>query len=76
MEDSYNKFPLWRLTAAERDIAQLALDGCNNKEIAAQLHKSVNTVKHQLTSVYSKLGISDRGKRLRKTLGSAVQAAV
>ncbi len=76
LDDSYNKIPLWRLTAAERDIARLALDGCNNQEIAAQLHKSVNTVKHQLTSVYSKLGINGRGKRLRNSLGSGVPVAV
>jgi DNA-binding CsgD family transcriptional regulator/transposase len=76
VDDSYNELALWRLTTAERDIARLALDGCNNREIAAQLHKSVNTVKHQLTSVYSKLGINGRGKRLRNSLGSGVQAAV
>lgn len=52
----------WRLTAAERDLAQLASMGHSNSEIAARLSKSVNTVKHQLTSIYAKLGIDNPRK--------------
>jgi DNA-binding CsgD family transcriptional regulator/transposase len=54
---------LWRLTAAERDLVQLASLGYNNAEIAIRLSKSVNTVKHQFTSIYSKLGVESPRKR-------------
>jgi DNA-binding CsgD family transcriptional regulator/transposase len=61
---------MWRLTSAERDLVQLASAGLSNKDIAVQLHKSINTVKHQMTSVYSKLGINGRGKRLVNSLAA------
>jgi DNA-binding CsgD family transcriptional regulator len=54
---------VWRLTPAERDLVQLASLGCNNSEIATKLSKSVNTVKHQFTSIYSKLGVESPRKR-------------
>ncbi len=65
---------LWRLTAAERDLMELASTGCNNGEIAVRLHKSVNTVKHQLTSIYSKLGI-DGSRRRRLEIIRTVSAS-
>jgi DNA-binding CsgD family transcriptional regulator/transposase len=46
----------WRLTSAERELVQLASLGYDNTEIARRLNKSVNTVKHQFTSIYRKLG--------------------
>lgn len=49
-----------RLTSAERELARLAMMGASNLQIAAQLHKSVNTIKHQLTSIYNKLGLQNR----------------
>ena len=61
---------LWRLTAAERDLLELASSGYNNGEIAARLHKSVNTVKHQLTSIYSKLGINGSRRRRFEIIGT------
>jgi len=65
---------LWRLTAAERDLLELASTGCNNGEIAVRLHKSVNTVKHQLTSIYSKLGIDGSRSRRLKIIGTKAVA--
>lgn len=47
------------LTKRERLIAELAPHR-SNIEIAAQLHLSVRTVEHHLSSVYGKLGISGR----------------
>jgi DNA-binding CsgD family transcriptional regulator/transposase len=61
---------LWRLTAAERDLFELAATGSNNGEIAARLHKSVNTVKHQLTSIYRKLGINGSRRRRFEIMGT------
>jgi DNA-binding NarL/FixJ family response regulator len=48
------------LTAAEVRILQLIADGNANKEIAAQLNLSEPTVKGQVRSILSKLGVKDR----------------
>lgn len=48
------------LTPAERRVAELAASGLSNKEIAAQLVVSVNTVEGQLSRVYDKLGVRSR----------------
>ena len=50
------------LTPLEWDVVGLAALGWSNKEIAAHFAISVNTVKHQLTSSYQKLGISKRSE--------------
>ena len=49
-----------QLTVRESEIAELASGKLTNKEIAAQLHISENTVKTTLKRVYQKLGISGR----------------
>jgi DNA-binding CsgD family transcriptional regulator len=48
------------LTPQERAVADLARAGRTNKEIAAQLYLSVNTVETHLAHVYRKLGITRR----------------
>jgi DNA-binding CsgD family transcriptional regulator len=52
--------PVGSLTPQEQTVANLARDGRTNKEIAAQLYLSVNTVETHLAHVYQKLGISRR----------------
>lgn len=49
-----------RLTPREREIVQLLGKGASNKEIANQLTVTEKTVKAHLTSIFRKLGISDR----------------
>lgn len=56
----------YQLTRAERDIVELLLKGWSNKEIAFSLHKSVRTVKTQLTSVYKKCEVRGRSQLLAK----------
>ena len=51
---------LQRMTAAERAVAIVLLDGLSNQEIADQLGKSVPAVKFLLHSIYSKSGVSNR----------------
>ena len=48
------------LTKREHEIIGLLAQGYKNKEIAARLYISDITVRHHLTSVYSKLEVSDR----------------
>ncbi len=49
-----------RLSDRERQIAVLVSQGLKNKDIAAQLNISENTVKRHLQSVFNKTGARDR----------------
>jgi two-component system nitrate/nitrite response regulator NarL len=48
------------LTAREREVIALVSEGLKNKIIGERLFISETTVTHHLSSVYSKLGVSDR----------------
>ncbi len=48
------------LSTMEFSIAMLAGEGWTNKEISAHLGISVNTVKHYLTDIFSKLNVKKR----------------
>ena len=48
------------LTHREREIIQTIAKGYRNKQIAAELCVSEATVRHHLSSIFSKLGVSDR----------------
>ncbi|KAA2262671.1 AAA family ATPase [Solihabitans fulvus] len=50
------------LTAQERRIAERAVGGNTNRQIAEELFLTLRTVEHHLTSVYRKLGISGRAE--------------
>jgi DNA-binding CsgD family transcriptional regulator len=51
---------LHRMTAAERAVAMVLLDGLSNQEVADQLAKSVQAVKFLLHRIYQKTGVSSR----------------
>lgn len=57
------------LSDAEMRVAQLAVGGCSNRQIASRLFVTVSTVEQHLTRVYRKLGI-----RRRMDLVGALQA--
>lgn len=50
----------YKLTQRELDIITEIVDGRTNQEIAAKLSISVQTVKHHLTSIFSKVGVNNR----------------
>ena len=61
------------LTATERRVADLAVEGLANKEIARTLVVTVNTVEFHLRNAYAKLGIRSRvqlAARLQEVDGS------
>jgi DNA-binding NarL/FixJ family response regulator len=48
------------LTTREREVIALIAEGLKNKQIAARLFISETTVTHHLSSIFSKLGVTDR----------------
>jgi len=48
------------LTRREFEILFAVVDGCTNKEIAEKLTISEQTVKHHLTRIFGKVGVSNR----------------
>ena len=49
-----------RLTANEREVARLAIEGLSNREIASRRGTAERTVANQLASIYRKLEIGSR----------------
>jgi len=51
---------LRKLTAAERDVALLLVQGATNRLIAERRKTSAHTVANQIKAIYAKLGVTDR----------------
>ncbi len=48
------------LSNRERQVVALVAEGLSNRQIAAQLHLTENTVKKYLFRIFEKLGVSSR----------------
>ncbi len=48
------------LTPRERQVVELLIDGCSNDDIAARLRLRPQTVKNQLTRIYTRVGVATR----------------
>lgn len=60
--------PGYDLTAREREVLALMVEGLNNKQIAEKLVVSVSTAKFHVSSILSKLGVSSRLDAVTYTL--------
>ena len=54
------------LTPQESTVARLVLKGMTNREVAAELVVSVNTIEYHLKNIYPKLGVSSRTQLMAK----------
>jgi LuxR family maltose regulon positive regulatory protein len=54
------------LTAREREVLRLLVDGASSPEIADELVLSVNTVKKHILNLCSKLGVQSRAQAIAK----------
>jgi DNA-binding NarL/FixJ family response regulator len=59
-QDSVGARVIDRLTPKEMQIVALIVQGCKNKDIAAQLGTKEQVIKNYLRSIYDKTGVSDR----------------
>jgi two-component system, NarL family, nitrate/nitrite response regulator NarL len=58
--DAADTLPAFSLTPRELQIVGLILGAAGNKKIADTLNISEKTVKHHLTNIFEKLGVSNR----------------
>ena len=60
------------LTERELEILRLMASGIGNREIAAALALSEGTVKNRVSSIFSKLAVSDRTKAVLRAIAMAL----
>jgi len=70
------KFDIWALTAAERDVALFSIKGLSTAEIAALRDTSEGTVKAQTNAIYRKAGVSGRPQLLSLFIEDLMQGPV
>ena len=61
------------LTAREREVLSLLVEGKTNKEIGSVLDVTGRTVEQHLTHIYRKLGVSSRSEALVYVLRNSKQ---
>jgi DNA-binding NarL/FixJ family response regulator len=54
-----------KITRRDQQVLSLLVEGCSNKEIAAQLNISPRTVKQHLRTLFLRAGIRDGRKRVK-----------
>jgi DNA-binding NarL/FixJ family response regulator len=54
-----------RISLKEKQVADLLLAGCDNKEISKELHMALRTVKSTLNRMFMRFGITDGIKRVK-----------
>ncbi len=64
--------PEEKLTEREREVVRLMAGGYSNKEIAHALGTAEGTIKNQVSSILSKLGVRDRTRAVLRALESGL----
>ena len=64
LESAAESVPLPVLTTREREILALVADGLRTAAIAERLYLSPKTVSNNLTTIFAKLGVADRGQAM------------
>jgi DNA-binding NarL/FixJ family response regulator len=54
-----------KVTPRDREVLDLLVQGCSNKEIAGQLNISPRTVKQHLRTLFLRAGIKEGRKRVK-----------
>jgi DNA-binding NarL/FixJ family response regulator len=65
-----------KVTPRDRQVLDLLVQGCSNKEIAGQLSISPRTVKQHLRTLFLRAGIRDGRKRVRLATAAFAQSEV
>ena len=58
--------PLPQLSDREREVLRLAAEGRNNADIARRLFLSEKTVRNHVSSIFAKLGVTDRAQAVAR----------
>lgn len=68
------KVPLWfeNLNPREKSIIKLLIEGKSNTEIASEIFIGPQTIRNYISSIYSKLNVSNRSEAIRKAKGIEV----
>lgn len=61
----------WSLTAREREVARLVIDGLSSEDIAQALFISVHTVRDHVKAIFEKIGVSRRHDLIAALAGNA-----
>jgi DNA-binding CsgD family transcriptional regulator len=61
----------WSLTAREREVARLVIDGLSSEDIARALFISVHTVRDHVKAIFAKTGVSRRHELVAALAGNA-----
>jgi DNA-binding NarL/FixJ family response regulator len=62
-----------KVTPRDRQVLNLLVQGCSNKEIAGQLNISPRTVKQHLRTLFLRAGICDGRKRVKLAIAMFAQ---
>jgi len=69
IEDNLDHFCAeYALTARQKEILKLVIDGCSNKEIGDQLHITEGTVKTHIYNIFKKTDVSNRNQIINKII--------
>jgi len=62
----------WSLTAREREVARLVIDGLSSEDIAQALFISVHTVRDHVKAIFAKTGVTRRHDLIAALAGNAL----